>query len=90
MHVSIFSMALSLAQWKRLALASWYLGSLYARFDECSRKITRPIGRYDVVSYVDSNFLQLFMWERFRVLLPKPREFKAPTPQLVGRDNKDL
>lgn len=41
------------------------------------------MGRYDVVSYVDANFLQLFLWERFEGLAPKPRDFKAPRPQIV-------
>lgn len=71
-HAFVFPMEVSHAQGKRLALASWYLGSLYAHLEECLRNITRSFGRYDVVSFVDTNFLQLFLWERFRVLFPKP------------------
>lgn len=76
-------MAVLLAQGKRLPLAAWYLGVLYARLDEATRNVTRSMGRYAVVSYVDANFLQLFLWERFKGLAPKPRAFKAPRPQLV-------
>lgn len=68
--------AVSLSQGKRLALASWFLGSLYARIDECSRNITQSLRRYYIVAYVDTNFLLLFLWERFRVLSPQPRDLR--------------
>lgn len=80
-HPSVFSMAVLLAQGKRLPLAAWYLGVLYARLDEAARNVTRSLGRYDVVSYVDANFLQLFLWERFEGLALKPLTFKAPRLQ---------
>lgn len=83
MDTFVFPMALLIPQEKRLSLTLWFLDSLYARLDECSRKITRSFGRYNVVSCVDANFLQLFLWEQFRVLAPQPREFKAPQPLLV-------
>lgn len=57
MYVFAFPMAVLLAQGKKLALAPWYLGSLYARLDECSKNITQSVERYDVVSYMDANFL---------------------------------
>lgn len=58
MHYSfVFQMAVSLAEGMKLALAPWYLGSFYARIDECSRNITQLVGRNDVVSYVDAYFL---------------------------------
>lgn len=56
-HPSVFPMAVLLAQGKRLPLAAWYLGVLYARLDEATRNVTRSMGRYDVVSYFDFNFL---------------------------------
>lgn len=34
-----------------------------------------PIGRYNVVSYADASFLQMFLWKR--ALSPKLDEFKA-------------
>lgn len=36
-----------------------------------------------MVCYVDSNFLKLFLWERFRVSSSMPREFKEAKPQLI-------
>lgn len=63
-------MMVLLTQEKRLALAQWHLGALYTRLVEYSKNIAQSIGRYDVVSYVDANFLQLFLWESFRALSP--------------------
>lgn len=65
MHPFIFPMVVSLTQGKRLTLAPWYLGAFHARINKCSRNITRSVGRYDVVSYVGANSLQLFLLERF-------------------------
>lgn len=69
-------MAAFLAQKKPVALGPWFLGSLFKRLDECGRHIACSVGRYDVISYVEVNFLQLFLWERFEKLAPVPREFR--------------
>lgn len=45
-----------------------YLGSLYARLDECVANAARSLGRYDVVTYANSSFLQMFLWEHFGAL----------------------
>lgn len=66
---------------EEIGLTPWFLGSLYARLDECSRNVTQSIGRY--VSYVDANFLQLFLFERIQSLTLEPQVFKAPQPQIV-------
>lgn len=34
--------------------------------------IVRVVGRYNVVTHVDSCFIQMFFWERFSVIAPKP------------------
>lgn len=59
----------------------WFLSGLYARLGECSE--IRWVDRYEVVIYVDVNFLQLFLWERFRALSPIPKEFKPVKHQVV-------
>lgn len=68
----VFPVAVLLAQKKPVALGPLFLGSLFKRLDECGRHITRSVGRYDVICYVDVNFLQLFVWERFAKLAPVP------------------
>lgn len=37
----------------------------------------KSMGRYTVVSYASTSFLQLFLWERFNNLGPKPTLFEA-------------
>lgn len=37
------------------------------------------MGRYTVVSYANSTFLQLFLWERFSNLAPQPVQFESVT-----------
>lgn len=61
----MFPPVVLLAKGDRLELAPLYLGSLYARLDECSRSVFRSVDRYNVVSYVNASFLQMFMWESF-------------------------
>lgn len=75
-------------QVKRLALRPWYLGSFYAHLDECSNNITWSLGQYNVMNYADVNFLQLFLWERFRAISSMPREFNTVKPQLVDEVKK--
>lgn len=47
-----------------MVLAPIYLGSLYARLDECIANVAWISGFYSVVYHVDSDFLQMFLWER--------------------------
>lgn len=46
-----------------------------ARLDDWVRNITSSVGSYDVAA-VDSAFLQVFLWERFGCVAPRPGEFK--------------
>lgn len=41
------------------------------------------VSTYDVVTYAVASFLQMFLWERFETLSPKPIEFKATKPDKV-------
>lgn len=77
------------AKGERLGLAPIYLRSLKARHDECSLNICKSVGRYDVVTYADASFLQMFLWERFSALSFKPDEFKAFKPKKVLIDGEE-
>lgn len=48
-----------------------YLVSLHTCLNECFANITRSSGCYDVASYVDPGFLQMFLWEHFGVSRPR-------------------
>lgn len=57
----IFSLVIFLVKVERMALASIYLRSLYARLEECVANVIEPLGHYDVVTHVNSSFLQMFL-----------------------------
>lgn len=66
----------------------WHLGSLYSRLDECATDVVRSVGRYDVANYADTNFLQLFLWKRFKALSLMPKELKSIHPERVDGMDK--
>lgn len=82
----VFSL-LRLAGGDKLALTLLYLGSLFYHFDECVYNITRSMGRYLVVTYADTSFLQLFLWKRFKTLGLKPAEYEAVEMIDIEDDN---
>lgn len=43
------------------SLAPLQQGSFYERLEECMVNMVRSVGRYEVVSHVDSRFLQMFI-----------------------------
>lgn len=45
------------------------------------------MGRYTVVSYANSAFLQLYLWERFKGLAPQPVQFEAVNTGTVEYEN---
>lgn len=76
-HPYVFSLAVKLAKGEQLAPALIFLGSLFFRLDECAQSRLKSMGRYTVVFYANSAFLQLFLWERFKSLAPQPVQFEA-------------
>lgn len=82
-HIYIFPLATLLAIGKGCPSPSLSLGSLYDRLEEYAHNIFPSFGRYNVVIYIDTEFLQMFLWERFVVLSPKPVEFDAIEPEVV-------
>lgn len=52
-----------------LALAPIY--TLYGRLDRYVSNIRRSQGRYDVLTYVDTSFLQMFLYGRLGALVSK-------------------
>lgn len=78
-------MAVLLAQRKPVALGPWFLCSLYKRLDECGRNIAGSVGHFDVVCYVEANFLQLFLWELFASMAPVPSALDLVPAKRVQR-----
>lgn len=65
-------------------LAPIYLASLYTRPDECVANAAWSLGRYDVVSHMDFDYLQMFLWERFRALASNPVGYFAMVHSEIG------
>lgn len=84
----ILSLFKKLAKGERLELAPIFLGSLFYRLDECVQNQLKSMGRYTVVSYANSAFLQLFLWERFKGLAPQPVQFEAVNVVTVEDENE--
>lgn len=55
-------------------MAPIFLDSLFHRLVECVENMVKSMGLI-VVSYANTSFLQLFMWERFKTLGSKLAEF---------------
>lgn len=71
----------------RFALAPLYLGYLYAKMDEYEGNITRAMGRCEMFTQVDSNFLQVLMWKRFPTIPLNPLECPTIVTEEVILEN---
>lgn len=65
LNTSVFPLAILLVKGKRLALALLYLGSLFYRLNECLKNIVWSVEHYNVVTYTDIEFIQMFIRETF-------------------------
>lgn len=80
----VYPSKVHLAKGKKATLAIVYLRSLYAHLEECVADMSRSLGRYDVVSHIDSVFLQMFLWECFGSLASNPEEYSDTVPAKWG------
>lgn len=51
--------------------------SLYARLEEYVSNIARSMGMYNAMTYTETGFLQIFLWQGCGAVAPKPIEFSA-------------
>lgn len=82
LHIYIIFFVVLSAKGSRLALAPLHLGFLYVRLDEHSWSFFRSISQYDVLSYVNESFLQMFLGEDWSTL-PHVVDFKDIKPEKV-------
>ncbi|XP_059636052.1 uncharacterized protein LOC132278267 [Cornus florida] len=66
--------AVKIASGIAIPLGPLFLGTLYHLLDMIAEDSTRSTGRYLMVSYVASGFLQMFLYERFPAYGPLPLE----------------
>ncbi|XP_058211437.1 uncharacterized protein LOC131323600 [Rhododendron vialii] len=74
---TLFELATILASGESVPLAPLFLGTLFKRLDMLQDAARRSCGRYDLPIYVATNFLHMFLFERFPKVAPKPNDFGA-------------
>lgn len=82
----VFPLAVRLAKGGKIALAPFFL-ALYFHLVECIQNLVKSMGRYTVLSYSNTSFLQLFLWGRFKGLERKPTTFEAVNMVTVEDEN---
>ncbi|KAF7143965.1 hypothetical protein RHSIM_Rhsim05G0166200 [Rhododendron simsii] len=83
---TLFEPAAILASGESVLLAPLFLGTLLKRLDMLQDAARRSCGRYDLPIYVATNFLHMFLFERFPKVTPKPNDFGASSSG--GRGNR--
>ncbi|KAK9293241.1 hypothetical protein L1049_021232 [Liquidambar formosana] len=72
----VFPLAIKIAKGKCFSLATVYLATLYRRLDMVVEEAVRGSkGSNAHACYVDTGFLQMFLWERFPFYAPKRAEY---------------
>ncbi|XP_059627519.1 uncharacterized protein LOC132270357 [Cornus florida] len=66
--------AVKIASGVVIPLGPLFLGILYHRLDMIAENSARSVGRYPMVSYVATGFLQMYLYERFPAYGPIPLE----------------
>lgn len=74
---AVFPLAVLLARGQLVALAPFFLGSLYRQLDLVHTNLGRSLGRCDHLSMVHTNFLLAYFFEHFHVVAPVPRTFQS-------------
>ncbi|KAG5523152.1 hypothetical protein RHGRI_035090 [Rhododendron griersonianum] len=72
---ALFELAAILASGESVPLAPLFLGTLFKRLDMLHDAARRSCGRYDLPIYVATNFLHMFLFERFPKVAPEPNDF---------------
>lgn len=79
----LFPLVIVLAYKEKLALAPIYLGSLFAKLDQCVANNVSSLCRCDVVTHAGTSFQQIFLWKQFGALVPQLTEYPVTVPGKV-------
>ncbi|CAL2255872.1 unnamed protein product [Prunus armeniaca] len=72
LHEHVFPLALAIARGSVLALAPMFLGHLYRLLDQVQLLEKGAAGTMTVETFLNSNLLQVFLWERFKGIEVSP------------------
>lgn len=70
--IALMTMCFLLAKGGKAGPCTYLLGISFVRVNECAVNVVSSVGHYDMVTHEDVCFLQIFQWEQFRALAPKP------------------
>ena len=72
-----------------MALGPLFLGTLYCHLDLMQECHERSLGRYNLVSYLDTMFLHMFIYEHFPHIAPIPKPYSAFCKDIYESDDED-
>ncbi|CAL9011853.1 unnamed protein product [Prunus brigantina] len=85
LHERVFPLALAIAHGSTLPLAPMFLGHLYCLLDQVQILEKVTAGIMAVETFLNSSFLQVFLWERFQGIEVSPLPY-SKAKSLVGSD----
>ncbi|CAL9029942.1 unnamed protein product [Prunus brigantina] len=86
LHEQVFPLALAIAHGSVLPLAPMFLGHLYCLLDQVQILEKGAAGTMAVETFLNSSFLQVFLWERFQGIEVSPLPYPKAR-SLVGSDD---
>ncbi|CAL2234053.1 unnamed protein product [Prunus armeniaca] len=85
LHGRVFPLALAIARGSMIPLAPMFLGHLYRLLDQIQFLEKGAAGTMAVETFVNSSFLQIFLWERFKGIEVSPLPY-SKAESLVASD----
>ncbi|KAI8530212.1 hypothetical protein RHMOL_Rhmol11G0038300 [Rhododendron molle] len=87
---TLFELAAILTSEESVPLAPLFMGTLFKRLDMLRDAARRSCGRYDLPIYVATNFLHMFLFERFPRVAPGPNEFGVDEGGGMGESSRNV
>lgn len=79
----VFYLAVRIARGDRFPLGPLFLGHLFQQLDHLSADLERSVGRYDITTMVQTQFLIALVYEHFPSAAPKAKKFPAQVSRPV-------
>ncbi|CAL8173510.1 unnamed protein product [Prunus armeniaca] len=87
LHGRVFPLALAIARGSMIPLAPMFLGHLYRLLDQIQFLEKGAAGTMAVETFVNSSFLQIFLWERFKGIEVSPLPYSKAESLVASDEN---
>ncbi|CAL8121223.1 unnamed protein product [Prunus armeniaca] len=87
LHGRVFPLALAIARGSMIPLAPMFLGHLYRLLDQIQFLEKGAAGTMAVETFVNSSFLQIFLWERFKGVEVSPLPYSKAESLVASDEN---